>query len=583
MLYLLVNLCTLNNLYSTEQDSVPIFQLISKTNTLGNLYFYINNYGQIGYNDSLDRAGFLWRNDITESRKQAKVNYLFCTSPFFSAENKDSSGNFIKYIVSPFDLNENKKYTQPGRLEDIENSNPEKQEGIFFSTDYNTDGTAKKAGEADWPIRSLISNSWGKYVYDHTKRTETGAPVFISNEDIFVNYKTVSPLRLQFETTVYTWDTLSTKTGYSPFLADVMVLSTVVTNNSQDTLYNCSIGNIADPDITPANKLFLGTVNDNLKLVEYKSGQTTYKQDYVLLSYSENTDADEIDPNLKKNPKYAYLFGKSLYTSSIINKRVSQEEFDLKNEKNTIQFIKGNTLPANSGLISVLDDIYQQGDKSNPNLYNFIDTPNFLASKTPQDVRTFSSSQKFNLLPGESVRYVFLWGLTNSTDTTTLYPNPKKQDYNLVFQKIDAVYNYFNKSQTNIDTNPSDINISEVKLNIFPNPASQKLSVLLSCVIDNNHKDNFPYSYLENNLLKYDIYNQLGDRILNSSTNVYTIQEGNKHSSLQFEVELENLPQGEYFILIHNNQNDKEEFKQLDIKNYSNKFGTNIEKFIIVK
>lgn len=100
--------------HSFSQGQRVILPFDQRINSLGNLHFSVNNYGQIGFDSENQRAGFLWQNDSTNAKKDAKINYIFGMGTLFSAKKK-VGGELQKYVVSSFDINENRKIALPGR------------------------------------------------------------------------------------------------------------------------------------------------------------------------------------------------------------------------------------------------------------------------------------------------------------------------------------------------------------------------------------------------------------------------------------------------------------------------------------
>lgn len=514
----------------------------SRFNTLGNLHFIVNNYGQIGFDIRNNRASFLWQNDSTNLKSEAKVNYIYGSGVLFSGKKRekldDGKSKLKNYVVTTFDINENKISTIQGRLEDGNElaTNKLLENQVFLSTQYDENGRhIFDISEPYYPLRTINKNIFGSYIYDNNDRKNIGRAAIVSDEDLFTSYKIAAPLSLQFETTLHTWD----KKGKNPELSDIVLINTVITNKSNDTLFECNFGNITDIDITQADKLYLGENNDKLKLLKYKSNGLTYENDYILLCYTDSSKTDIIDLNSKNNARYGYLFGKIIYHTPIQNNRVLQENPNFINDPNFPKIRRDNVRTWNCGLISVEDDIYpsyKDGKIHNyDNFYNYINTSNFNSTEKANkeystDVRTFAVGEKFDLYPNESVRMIYVWGLASSTIehnlTYNLIPKPKNNDFGEVFTKIDAIYDKLEDITSSIkESQITFSNSNNVK--IYPNPAINEIDVFLDLNFDKhlNNKyinkdldksqiENWNEIYKDN--FSYRIYNSNGEVIANT-------------------------------------------------------------------
>lgn len=531
-----------NNVLDPKENNIQrvVQEVDTRFNTLGNIHFMVNNYGQVGFDVRNNKAAFLWQNDSANLKSDSRVNYIYGSGVLFTAKKREKIDNdkseLRKYVLTTFDINENKITTIPGRLEDGNElaSNKLLENQVFLSTQYDANGRhIFDISEPYYPLRTINKNIFGSYVYNNNERKDIGRAAIVSDEDIFTTYKIAQPLSLQFETTLHTWD----KKGKNPELSDIVLINTVVTNKSNDTLFDCNFGNITDIDITQADKLYLGENNDKLKLLKYKSNGVTYENDYILLCYTDSSKTDIIDLNSKTNARYGYLFGKIIYHSPILNNRVLQENPNASNDPNFPKIRRDNVRTWNCGLISVEDDIYPSYNdgkiKNYDSFYDYLNTSNFKSTEqnnkeSSTDVRTFAIGEKFDLLPNESVRLIYVWGLASSTIehnlTYNLIPKPKNNDFGEVFTKIDAIYDKLEDITSSVkDTKITFANSNNLKL--YPNPAINEIDVFLEINFDKNIDNDNDKN--ENNNLKeilneiykdnfaYQIFNSNGEVIAN--------------------------------------------------------------------
>ena len=563
----------------------------SRLNTRSQLMFFTNNYGLIGYDYKNIRAGFSWQSDTLANRLDAKVNYLLGNGIAFSALKRvkiDNEEKLEKFVVNSIDLNGGKVHSVAGRLEDGDTLNTDKtlENQVFFSTDYDENGRHLfDISEPYWAIWSNNNNPFGRYIYDNSKRNKaSGKPVIISDEDIFINYKVAKPAKLQYETTIYTWG----KNGKNPKLKDVVVVNTLVTNKSNDTLFDCNVNSISDIDITPRDKLFLGTNNDNLKIINYNH-KVENPNDKILISYTDSSNVDIIDRNAINNPKYGYTFSKLIYSSPFTEENngylVQENKEDISND-NFPKIRREIVKNGNAGLIAVEEDIYSEMDffnkekidVSNPNLYDFVNKANFKESEFPQDIRTFISNEKFNLAPNESVRFIYCIGVANSSleftdNLQNLIPNPKNNDLDIITATIDEIYNEFEQITSSVSN--QNITTQSNNLGVYPNPANNEIEVFFEFDIEKS--PNFASE------INYKIQNTNGEVIANNKvkSNNYSYYDNDDDNrilnpnikKIKFKIDISKMPIGSYILNIE----DK------TIRKTNNTKNINFVKFQIVR
>ncbi len=233
-------------------------------NTVSNVEFYTTNYGIFGQDIDKNLGGLFWPRG---SRNQ----YGFGGGVWFGAIKRVDDA-FNKLVTISYNPNSGNSWVVPGRIADGDRMKTTavstQQYGVYFSTDYNAEGTVTDGSErANWPIWYTrpdevpgLNGYAGDYIADPGQRSisvHPKGPVMLSDEDIVSIYKDTDtrryeegeekavqrgyPLRTETVQSVYTWGTGDMK--------DVVFIQYEITNRSQDTLRECWFAPAMDFDI----------------------------------------------------------------------------------------------------------------------------------------------------------------------------------------------------------------------------------------------------------------------------------------------------------------------------------------------
>ncbi len=253
-------------------------------NTVSNVEFYTTNRGIFGLNIDQNAGGIFWP-------RGSNNQYGFGGGVWFGAY-KHVASVFNKLALISYNPNSGNSWMVPGRVADGDRMQTTavstQQYGVYFSTDYNTEGTVVDGSErANWPIWYTkpdetpgINGYAGDFIADPDQRSITvypGGPVMLSGEDIVSVYKDTDmkyyegdqakiqqrgyPLRTEIVQTLYTWGTGDLK--------DVVILQYEITNHSvHDTLRECWFAPAMDFDIGTVPNTQAGASNDRVRYYE---------------------------------------------------------------------------------------------------------------------------------------------------------------------------------------------------------------------------------------------------------------------------------------------------------------------------
>lgn len=519
--------------------------LDQRSNSIGSSNYFVNNNGRIGYDIISKKGKFTWQIDTSKNRIDAKINYIFGNGIFAIGKAKTLTNldgieinpedkNLKNFLVTSYNLNDSESDFVSGRLEDsdILETNLSSKYQIFSSRDYDENGNHIFDNlEPNWPLWDFKSNSFGKYIYNESQRNaENGKPIFVSDEDLFFTYKIANPVKLQVETTIYNYDKNSKKSNNlnNKFLNNVIIVNNVIINNSKDTIFNCRVGHFSDIDITPADKLFLGQYNDNLKILLNKYNQN----DKILFGFTDSSNVD-----LSQN-KYGFIFTKLLYNSPI--QQTINGNSVLQEDDENIPIINEKSLnTVRAGLLDVNTNIY-----SREYMDYFINNENStLESKFSQDVRSFLSTDSFYLAPNEKIRYIYMIGFVESLEENNIpsFDKDNQQSLTNLYNTLDEVNEFFAQKNNNI------INNSEVKndnnLKIYPNPANNYIEVDIENIEIDKLNDYF-----------IDISNNNGEKIARFTLSNYKDYKINNNRNLKLKIDLTTIQSGIYLISVNSIQ-----------------------------
>ncbi len=262
----------------TQRKATGVFDL--QRNTVSEFDFLVNNAGIIGLDTKEGSAHGYWpRGSLNQ--------YLFGGGFWFGAKKETPDGRMKKYVEVSYNPNSGRSWFVPGSIEDGDTIRPDliEKNRVYFSSDFNQE-TGVPLDQTDgpnWPL--WVTDTTGRYQYgtyihkyvnDGTQRNLSNypmGPLFVSDEDIYSVFKDTDlsqyeggvqrrknegyPLGLEVESRIYTW-----KQGD---MKDVVILSCLVHNKSEDTLKECWFAGIYDVDITYKPNGHVGATNDRIK------------------------------------------------------------------------------------------------------------------------------------------------------------------------------------------------------------------------------------------------------------------------------------------------------------------------------
>lgn len=258
--------------------------------TASDIEFNASNYGIFGVNLGRGRSGFVYP-------RSSDISYMFGSGLWFGTK-KRVGGTLTKLLFSTFNPKSGSSWATPGEAGEAgDTSTPAP---LYNSIDYNRNGEYGRVpiptAMAHWPLwlrpgggTSATALNPGVFVVDTLRRTTathefSGAAFFPEDESQRVEELMVSrfndanlrpyeltdsltaslfPLGLQFQQNVYSWR--------RALFSNMVLVQYEIRNTSQDTLFDCVIAQVSDPDIGIST-------NDHLR---YYSRAPEYRAGYV--------------------------------------------------------------------------------------------------------------------------------------------------------------------------------------------------------------------------------------------------------------------------------------------------------------
>ncbi|HPO63931.1 MAG TPA: T9SS type A sorting domain-containing protein, partial [Candidatus Kapabacteria bacterium] len=361
----------------------------------------------------------------------------------------------------------------------------------------------------------ISTDFFGSYVNDVNQRNRNSypqGPVFFSEEDIVSVFKDTQidrydsssimsaygyPLHLQYEHTIYTWS--------SDDLKDIVLLKYNIINFSKDTLKNCWIAPVLDPDIALTSNSSAGARNDRIRYYNEEDSLN------LAVAWSEHPQTNE------KGKGFGYL-GVTLIETPAVD-----ENGFLRKDK---AYYPKN---AQLGLKTYRNWSISQDLSSDDERYYFISAGiKDAESESPGDIRLVMASGPFNMLPGDTVKIVY--ALVFSLPFVQLEADGTAADLADLVRKTKLIRNYYQNTVTGIEEeSQSFTNVLSIK-SIFPNPAND------FCKIE------YYLPKVEN--VNIEITNIYGMSVLDISNE--TVQNGLN----SLEINTKSLSSGAYFVTL---------------------------------
>lgn len=461
----------------------------SKANTLSPIEIIVSNYGHQFYNHGTFSSGFYYP-------RGSQNQYIFGGGLWFGGQ-KRVDGALKKLVTITYNPNSGMSWMTPGNVEDgaeTEAKDYQKYD-IERSTDFNSDGTKKDNGIAWslWKNDEGIAKT-GYYEADINKRNSVvyskGAS-FYSDEMFHTRYKDTDlkryeggaaareqagyPLGLQFDERVLSW-----KNGV---LQTAIIVQYSITNTSNDTLYNCWIGQLTDPDIG----------------VGSQAGNNDYAR-YFNEGGSEGIYMWTGQNNGEAGKGFHYLGLTLLETPAIIEndplRVLRQNETVLPyNEQIGIKTAQFSTILEDP----ILDD----------KRYDFLSRGAVEQKIDNTDFRVLIASGNFTMLPRQTLRFAYCLSLAPPTITTEADSMPDNaagirqllrnvRDYYYSGLTTDIEENIYDKSLYTIIPNPANSDVIVSGFNIDDNISEISLVDLIG--------NTYPIEYsLTNNSLQFSV------------------------------------------------------------------------------
>lgn len=513
-------------------------------NTVSNVDFYTTNYGVFGLNIYETKGGVIWP-------RGSGNQYIFGGGLWFAAEKyvADSMA-YRKLVEVTYNPNNGRSWFIPGSWEDgdtLQDSQMQKTK-VYFSTDFDkTSGAPLNSEGPNWLLWK--NDSLGRYEYgtlrhiyenDVNKRNLTDyplGPMFVSDEDVVSVYKDSDvryydgavvvrrpqgyPLGLQVESRIYSWGNGEMK--------DVVIMSYLMQNTSNDTLRNCWFAGVYDADIADSINLNKGASNDRFSYFSDDSSQN------LVYGWTQ-TDAGELGKGL------GYI-GFSMLESPAVdaNGFIRQDKYIFEqSEQLGLKTFKN---------WSIQNDI--PGDIER---YNFMSDNQLDSDKGPGDNRVLISTGPFHLLPYQTARLaialVFAMpakgGEADGTyeDLTGLKRSAGKKDASGTLATNSSLIGKLNQAKDNyyVQTMGKDDEYQYVANGndfIYPNPARDYFK--MNFVID------------ESSMTKITLINQFGQEI-SVIANMF-LDKGNHELAWRTEKNL--MSNGIYFVKIQSGNDTK--------------------------
>jgi hypothetical protein len=449
-------------------------------NDVGNYRFFATNFGIFAY------EGLYWPRDSNNQ-------YLFSSGIWLGCKRTNkTTTNLMKYVQKSYDPNTGLSRFVPGSIDDgkgidLYGINKNK---VYLTDDYWGDGTPFDKTHSNWLLwktaqniqtqlgqrpflfendvnrRNLTNYPFGPmmavYGYDIIASVCKDTYIDSTNKDYSKLINRGYPLNLNLLTIIYTgiW-----RPNY-----DIIILNYKIENKSNDTLFDCWLGGVFDPDIghVPGAK----ADNDKMKYL---------KEDPLLNLAVAWTDALTAANEINQGIGYIGI--------SLIETPAVKSDGFLRNDK--IFYSPSEQVGMKTMRSWRLDNDVVEDDEC----YDFMSSGTIDGDFGPGDLRLIQATGSFNMAPGDVANISFAMafavpykgGEADGTledmaglDSTTVSKGKSDgilANENTIVGKIkfikDEYYKYVNSSWNGIDDKKSDNSDSFV----YPNPANNFLYI----------------------------------------------------------------------------------------------------------
>ncbi len=467
---------------NTQRKAAGVYDM--QKSTAGNVELYHTNYGILGFEPQKNTGGGYWP-------RGSQNQYIYGSGLWFGAQKQSPDGTGLKnYVEIGYNPNNGLSWFVPGMVADGEKASEDLKDKyrLYFSTDFNEDNGAPIYAEdgPNWPL--WISDTAKKYHYGAYKHDYVGdiaerntaayplGPLYVSDEDILSIYKDTDlekyeggaakrkaqgyPLGLEIRTNVYSWDKEDMK--------DIVIVSQMIKNTSQETLYNCWAAGFYDIDLVYTPSGPIGASNDRAKF---------FTEDESLnlgVAWTETTQGED-------GRNFGYI-GISILESPAVD-----GSGFIRNDKLIYDPDEQLGLKTFS-TYNIAEDILGDDER-----YNYMSKMTKDEDTGPSDKRMFLATGPFNMKPGDVARVTFainfampakggeadgtledIEGLKGKAYNSGNAPQSQEYNNSLTGALKLAKDRYYNVILPTIVQND---NYNKANIDIYPNPAGDYIYI----------------------------------------------------------------------------------------------------------
>lgn len=365
----------------------------TKQTTLSDVDMHITNYGIVGNNVEKGTAGLIYP-------RGSQNQYLFGAGVWFGAKKRVNNA-LTPLVALTYNPNSGYSWMQPGNSDD---PYPLPKDMITKyhlerSTEFSPDGLHKENQMPPWSLWKTDDAPTGMYVPTITERNSAVYPqgaAMISDEMFHSRYHDNNlyryeggstlrgqegfPLGLQFDEKIFTWNKIPLRTS--------IIVQQSITNTSADTLFDCHIGHVFDPDISILNNA-KGAQNDNIRPMTIDNLNGVY-------AWSSSNQGEQ-------GKNFGYLAITHLETPAVNNDALRTVKsynrpapYDEQIGTSAIRFFEITTDPI-----------------TNTDRYSFMSENKKDSEKLNADIRALLGTGAFTLLPGQTARVAYCITIIN--------------------------------------------------------------------------------------------------------------------------------------------------------------------------
>lgn len=430
-----------------------------KKTEVSSIEIFINNYGIIGFNNERNRSGFIYPYGSTKT-------YIFGSGIWFAT--KKRVNNELRKLVSlTYNPNNASSWMYPGNIGDsipIPLSELSNKYFVEQSTDFTKNGKHQQNQMPNWSLwKTNEADEEGTYISSIIDRNLTKFPngIAIKSDEMFhtryrddilnryeggVDLREAQgyPLGLQFDEKIYTWSQVPNNS--------LVIVQQSITNTSLDTLFDCYIGNVFDPDIGLVNSL-ISSLNDNISNITVKDNNGVEKKGIYAWT---GIDKGELGKG------FNYLVISQLETPAVNNDSLRSIKYSNK------------AAPFSEQIGTKSIKMYTSDKKLNTDTerYDFISSLSNDKDITNDDIKTILNTGPFTLLPGQTARVAY--GISMVAPKNDVDATGRSEDLSVISDAIIALHEVY---QNNLVTSIIENKIENSNISLNPNPIIDEFSL----------------------------------------------------------------------------------------------------------